>query len=93
MLSRTPRERLYLTWMSQVTHIWLPLNPAWEELNYQAFTEDDPNTASTDLYLNGIRETDDLVKEIILGFRERGLENDTLFVMYSPRFFPLLTCG
>jgi phosphoglycerol transferase MdoB-like AlkP superfamily enzyme len=68
--------------MSQVTHIWLPLNPAWEKLNYQAFTQDKPDTQSTDLYLNGIRETDDLVKDIILGFRNRGLENETLFVMY-----------
>jgi phosphoglycerol transferase MdoB-like AlkP superfamily enzyme len=68
--------------MSQVTHLWLPLNPAWEKLNYQAFTQDKPDTQSTDLYLNGIRETDDLVRDIILGFRKRGLENETLFVMY-----------
>lgn len=67
-----------------MTHIWLPLNPAWETVNYQAFTQDASGTESTDHYLNGIRETDDLVKDIILGFRERGLENETLFVMYHP---------
>ena len=78
---RTPKDRMYLTWVSQVTHQWLPLNPAWEAKNYQPFTKDAPDTQGTDLYLNGVRETDDLVKSIISGFRERGLENETLFVM------------
>ena len=79
--SRKPRNRMYLTWQSQVTHVYLPLNPAWLENNYQPFTIDQPDTQPTDRYLNGLKETDDLVKEIILGFRERGLEDETLFVM------------
>lgn len=82
--SRKPRNRMYLTWQSQVTHVYLPLNPAWLENNYQPFTIDEPDTQPTDRYLNGLKETDDLVKEIILGFRERGLEDETLFVMYLP---------
>jgi phosphoglycerol transferase MdoB-like AlkP superfamily enzyme len=72
---------MYLTWQSQVTHVYLPLNPAWLENNYQPFTIDQPDTQPIDRYLNGLKETDDLVKEIILGFRERGLEDETLFVM------------
>lgn len=36
-----------------------------------------------DNWLNAVRWTDDIVKEIILGFRERGLENETLFLMYQ----------
>ena len=36
-----------------------------------------------DSWLNAVRWTDDIVRDIILGFRERGLEQETLFVMYS----------
>ena len=36
-----------------------------------------------DAWLNALKWTDDTVKDIILGFRERGLENETLFLMYS----------
>jgi Sulfatase len=86
--SRTPRNRMYLSWMSQVTHWGVPRSPAWDELHYQKFTKDESIPDLINNYLNGIRSTDDIVKEIILGFRERGLEDDTLFVMY-PRFCAL----
>lgn len=71
---------MFLSWASQVTHAYLPLNPAWMPKSLP-FTWDRPFTQPSNHYLNGLRETDDLIKEIILGFRERGLENDTLFVM------------
>ena len=44
-----------------------------------------------DSWLNAVRWSDDNVKDIILGFRERGLENETLFMMYLlpvPLFLP-----
>jgi len=37
-----------------------------------------------DSWLNAVRWSDDNVRDIILGFRERGLENETLFMMYLP---------
>jgi phosphoglycerol transferase MdoB-like AlkP superfamily enzyme len=36
-----------------------------------------------DSWLNAVRWTDDTVQDIILGFRERGLEDETLFLMYT----------
>jgi phosphoglycerol transferase MdoB-like AlkP superfamily enzyme len=76
--SRTPKNRMYLAWQSQVTHWGIPLNPEWTKDNYRPLTQDQ----DIDRYLNGLKETDDLVKEIILGFRARGLEDETLFIMY-----------
>lgn len=38
-----------------------------------------------DSWLNAVRWSDDNVRDIILGFRERGLENETLFMMYIPQ--------
>jgi arylsulfatase A-like enzyme len=75
---------MYLTWMSQVTHWGVIPNPSWVRRNYQKFTKDETLYDTIDKYLNGVRETDDIVKEIILGFRERGLEDETLFIMYLP---------
>ena len=79
---RKPRNRMYLAWMSQVTHWGLPLNPAWAERGYQHFIQDEQVYDTVDAFLNGLRETDDNVKTIIEGFRERGLEDETLFIMY-----------
>jgi hypothetical protein len=79
---RTPRNRMYLTWMSQVTHWGLPTNPEWAEKGYQHFIQDETVYDTVDAYLNGIRETDDNVKSIIEGFRQRGLEDETLFIMF-----------
>jgi len=73
---------MYLTWMSQVNHWGLPLNPEWKQENYQSFIQDETDWDTVDAYLNKIRETDDNVKNIIEGFRERGLEEETLFIMY-----------
>jgi phosphoglycerol transferase MdoB-like AlkP superfamily enzyme len=36
-----------------------------------------------DSWLNAVKWTDDIVQDIILGFRERGLEDETLFLMYA----------
>ena len=75
---------MYIAWMSQVNHWGLPPNPEWVKKNYQQFTQDETgtDTDTVDAYLNALRETDDNVKAIITGFRERGLENETLFIMY-----------
>ena len=81
-VNRKPRNRMYLTWMSQVTHWGLPLNPVWSEKNFQEFIQDETDWETINDYLNGIRETDDNVKNIIEGFRQRGLEEETLFIMY-----------
>jgi Sulfatase len=83
-LARTPRERLFLGWMSTTTHTPFVISPEWIEKSYQHFTQDDAEWGSMDAWLNAVRWTDDKVKEIILGFRERGLENETLFLMYIP---------
>jgi glucan phosphoethanolaminetransferase (alkaline phosphatase superfamily) len=72
---------MFLSWASQVTHAYLPLNPVWSDSKFLNFTVDREFRQPTNHYLNGLRETDDLVKEIIFGFRDRGMENDTLFVM------------
>ena len=81
-IQRQPRNRMYLNWMSTTTHTPFPILQDWLDRNYQPFVEDDDYWGSTDKWLNAVRFTDDKVKEIILGFRERGLENETLFVMY-----------
>ena len=73
---------MYIAWMSQVNHWGLPLNPQWEKENYQRFIQDETAPDTIDTYLNSIRETDDNVKAIITGFRKRGLEDETLFIMY-----------
>jgi phosphoglycerol transferase MdoB-like AlkP superfamily enzyme len=81
-ISREPRNRMYLGWMSTTTHTPFKVLPDWLTQNYQAFVNDHREWQSTDAYLNAVRWTDDKVKEIILGFRERGIENETLFLMY-----------
>jgi hypothetical protein len=80
-VNRTPRNRMYLGWMTTTTHVPFEVSPEWLEHNYQAFVQND-GWNPVDRYLNAVRWTDDKVKEIILGFRERGLENETLFLMY-----------
>jgi phosphoglycerol transferase MdoB-like AlkP superfamily enzyme len=80
-IARTPMNRMYLGWMSTTTHTRFKISPEWLERNYQPFVHDE-NWDSIDNWLNAVRWTDDAIKEIVLGFRERGLENDTLFLMY-----------
>jgi len=82
VMERSPRNRMYLGWMTSTTHMPFMINPEWVEKSYQGFIKDDSEWSSLDRWLNAIRWTDDKVKEIILGFRERGLENETLFIMY-----------
>ena len=83
-LDRSPRNRMYLGWMSSTTHMPFLINPDWLEKNYQPFVQDNDEWISMDRWLNAIRWTDDKVEELILGFRERGLENETLFIMSLP---------
>lgn len=90
-IARTPRERLYLGWMSTTTHTPFRISPEWLERSYQPFIKDDEGWGSMNAWLNAVRWTDDKVKEIILGFRERGLENETLFLMYIAPIAPGLS--
>jgi phosphoglycerol transferase MdoB-like AlkP superfamily enzyme len=80
--SRGPKNRMYLGWMSTTTHTPFRIAPEWE--GQKSYVEDWAHWDSVDNWLNAVRWTDDKVKEIILGFRERGLEDETLFLMYVP---------
>jgi len=81
---------MYLSYKTSTTHTPIIINPEWLETNYQAYLEKgddwelwyDREHLPIDTWLNGVRWSDDLVKQIILGFRKRGLEDETLFVMY-----------
>jgi phosphoglycerol transferase MdoB-like AlkP superfamily enzyme len=65
--------------------------PKWLEKNYRPYLKktgepdnwEEREHLPVDTWLNAVRWTDDTIKEIILGFRERGLENETLFLMYT----------
>jgi phosphoglycerol transferase MdoB-like AlkP superfamily enzyme len=75
--------------MDSTTHYPLILPPEWIEENYNSYLEKtgDPSLwherehVPLNEWLNALKWTDDIVKDIILGFRERGLEDETLFVM------------
>ena len=68
--------------------------PEWLEKNYRPYVKktgdpdmwDDRRHLPMDSWLNALKWTDDIVKDLILGFRERGLENETLFIMYLISF-------
>lgn len=81
--ARVPKNRMYLGWMSTTTHTPLHLPP---DMDVKSYVHDSPEGDSMNSWLNAVRWTDDAIKEIILGFRERGLENETLFVMYCPLY-------
>jgi len=70
---------MYIGWMDSTTHFPFILPPQWK--NNNTYINDQDAWASIDAWLNSVRWTDDIIKTIILGFRERGLEDDTLFVM------------
>jgi phosphoglycerol transferase MdoB-like AlkP superfamily enzyme len=72
---------MFLGWMSSATHTPFQLKPEWVAENQQDFIEGETAWDTVNNYLNAVRWTDDRVKEIILGFRERGLEDETLFIM------------
>lgn len=83
---------MYLSWMDSTTHWPIILPPEWLDKNYKKYlkrTGDEDSWQSReniplDLWINAVKWTDDMIKELILGFRERGLENETLFIMYFP---------
>jgi hypothetical protein len=70
---------MYLGWMSTTTHTPLHLPPG---MDVKSYVHDSPEGDSMNSWLNALRWTDDAIQEIVLGFRDRGLENETLFVMY-----------
>ena len=76
--ARVPKNRMFISWMTTTTHcpFTLPTNAS-----SRSYVIDDDRWHSVDAYLNAIRWTDDKIKEIVLGFRERGLEKETLFLM------------
>jgi hypothetical protein len=80
-MNRVPKNRMYLGWMSTTTHTPFRIPSEWN--GRKNYVHDHGEWDSVDNWLNAVRWTDDKVKEIILGFRERGLENETLFLMYS----------
>lgn len=81
-MNRVPKNRMYLGWMSTTTHTPFRVPPEWD--GRKSYVHDHGQWDSLDNWINAVRWTDDKVKEIILGFRERGLENETLFLMYFP---------
>ena len=89
--SRFPKNRMYLSWKTSATHTPLYLPPEWESENHRDYLKKGDNWElwghrehlPIDQWLNALRWTDDIVKEFILGFRERGLEDETLFMMYT----------
>lgn len=76
---------MLLGWMSSTTHTPFIINPKWKNGNFKDYIKGETSWDTVNGYLNAVRWTDDKVKEIILGFRERGLENETLFIMYPPQ--------
>lgn len=80
---------MYLSWKTSTTHTPLYLPPEWEEKNHRDYVKKGDHSElwlnrehlPIDSWLNAVRWTDDIVKDIILGFRERGLEDETLFMM------------
>jgi phosphoglycerol transferase MdoB-like AlkP superfamily enzyme len=89
-IERKPKNRMYLSWKTTTTHYPFIFPPKWAAENYQKYLEkgDHPELwyqrehLPVDTWLNAVRWTDDIVRDIILGFRERGIEDETLFVMY-----------
>ena len=81
---------MYLSWMDSTTHTPLIMPSEWLEKNYRPYLKktgdpmkwNDRKHLPMDSWLNALKWTDDIIKGIILGFRERGLEDETLFVMY-----------
>jgi phosphoglycerol transferase MdoB-like AlkP superfamily enzyme len=78
---RRPKNRMYLGWMSTTTHTPFLLPPEWSKDNLRSYVHDESEWGSVDKWLNAVRWTDDMIKELILGFRERGLEDETVFLM------------
>jgi hypothetical protein len=73
---------MYLSWMDSTSHTPFIFPPEWKEKNHRNYIQNEDSWAPINEWLNSVRWTDDIIKEIILGFRERGLEEETLFLMY-----------
>ena len=86
-IERKPRNRMLLGWMSSTTHTPFVINPKWKKDNFRDYIKGETTWDNVNGYLNAVKWTDDKVQEIILGFRERGLENETLLIMY-PSYHP-----
>ena len=64
--------------------------PEWLENSYRPYLKktgdpskwDEREHLPIDTWLNALKWTDETFEKLILGFRERGLEDETLFVMY-----------
>jgi hypothetical protein len=78
--------------MTSTTHTPFDLPPSWEEKHHRSYLEKGGNSelwrlrehTPLDMWLNAVRWTDDNVRDIITGFRRRGLEKETLFIMSVP---------
>jgi Sulfatase len=98
---RSPKNRMYLSWKDSATHTPLILPPEWKEKNYRDYLQKSGDSElwrlrehlPLDTWLNAVKWTDDIVEEIILGFRERGLEDETLFLMYTLSNFADISHG
>jgi len=92
-----PKNRFYLSWFDSTTHWPFILPPQWKERHQKKYYDvitnepgepgDSFHPQNVHSWLNSLRWTDDIVEELIMGFRQRGLEDETLFIMYVPRLF------
>jgi hypothetical protein len=90
--SHAPKRRFYISWFDSTTHWPFILPPQWKERRetkfYDVITDEPGEPGDTFVprnvhsWLNCLRWTDDTVQDLIRGFRERGLEDETLFIMY-----------
>jgi hypothetical protein len=98
--TRVPKNRMYISWKDSTTHFPFTLSTQWEKNNLKTYFENEMVSGSSGVglsfdpitlnsWINGLKWTDDIIRDIILGFRERGLEDETLFIMYVFRFLRL----
>jgi Sulfatase len=84
---------MYLSWMTSTTHYPFKIPPMWKDKHFKDYWQEKQfkvldgfngayyNSKNINTWVNCLRWTDDIVRDVILDFRERGLENETLFVM------------
>jgi len=78
---RSPKNRMFIGWVTTTTHCPFIVPPKWANESSQSYVKDNDQWHSVNAYLNALRWTDDKIQELITGFRSRGLEEETLFVM------------
>jgi phosphoglycerol transferase MdoB-like AlkP superfamily enzyme len=91
--AHTPKKRFYISWFDSTTHWPFILPPEWKERReakfYDTITNEPGEPGDTFVpvnvhtYLNTLRWTDDTMQALISDFRKRGLEDETLFIMYA----------